>query len=215
MTDKEHIQKLLDSYLAAETTREEEQLLSNYFCTHQDIPAEWHSYSVLFRGLRHAEPNLNAYHKNRRLRWIAAAAAIVVVLVITGIGCWVLGDGGYLVHKLSTNTCHPTLITHHSTEKPAVSQLIEPLHKPIIDKPAQTKQISKAKTRKHRIRKSSKPAVTKTPVEEYDINNSIEDNSPIEVKTRSLTIHRERMRNSIQATFDNPTIFITENNVEL
>ena len=39
-TNKEYIQKLLDSYMVAGTTKEEEKLLSEYFCTHQDIPAE-------------------------------------------------------------------------------------------------------------------------------------------------------------------------------
>ena len=36
--EKGYIQKLLDSYLAAETTREEEDLLADYFCTHRDVP---------------------------------------------------------------------------------------------------------------------------------------------------------------------------------
>ena len=56
MMEKEYIQKLLDSYMAAETTREEEDLLADYFCTHRDIPAEWQNFSILFRGLRQDRP---------------------------------------------------------------------------------------------------------------------------------------------------------------
>ena len=57
MMEKEYIQKLLDSYMAAETTKEEEQLLSDYFSTHRDIPAEWRNISVMFRSIRQYRQN--------------------------------------------------------------------------------------------------------------------------------------------------------------
>ena len=47
--DKQHIQVLLDKYLAGETSNEEEELLRNYFDEHgDDIPEEWNSFRALF-----------------------------------------------------------------------------------------------------------------------------------------------------------------------
>ena len=47
--DKQHIQVLLDKYLAGETSNEEEELLRNYFDEHgDDIPEEWKSFRALF-----------------------------------------------------------------------------------------------------------------------------------------------------------------------
>lgn len=81
--EKEYIQKLLDSYLAAETTREEEDLLADYFCTHREVPAEWRSFSVLFRGLQQGKPKARALHKSYVLKW--SAAAVVAVFIGTGL----------------------------------------------------------------------------------------------------------------------------------
>ena len=47
--NKQHIQVLLDKYLAGETSNEEEELLRNYFDEHgDDIPEEWKSFRALF-----------------------------------------------------------------------------------------------------------------------------------------------------------------------
>ena len=81
-TNKEYIQKLLDSYMVAGTTKEEEKLLSEYFCTHQDIPAEWQNYSVMFRGLRQAKTRSVAFHKGTSLKWSAVAAAAASILLL-------------------------------------------------------------------------------------------------------------------------------------
>ena len=93
MMEKEHIQKLLERYMAAETTEEEEQLLSDYFCTHQDIPAEWRNYSVLFRGIRQYEPKSDASSMKTILKWSAAAAVII----------FVFGIGTMLMHQEETS----------------------------------------------------------------------------------------------------------------
>ena len=84
MTKKEYIQELLDRYMAAETTKEEENVLSDYFCSHQEIPAEWQNFSVMFRGLRQAKTRTVAFHKRTVLKWsaIAAVAAGILLLVV-------------------------------------------------------------------------------------------------------------------------------------
>ena len=79
MMEKEYIQKLLDSYMAAETTKEEEQLLSDYFSTHRDIPAEWRNYSVMFRSIRQYRQKPDASHRRTILKWSAAAAVITII----------------------------------------------------------------------------------------------------------------------------------------
>lgn len=79
--EREYIQKLLDSYMAAETTKEEEQLLSDYFSTHRDIPAEWRDFSILFRGIRQYERKPYVSYRRTIMKWSVAVAAAVVVAV--------------------------------------------------------------------------------------------------------------------------------------
>ena len=79
--EKEYIQKLLDSYMAAETTKEEERLLSDYFCSHQDIPAEWQNFSVMFRGLRQVKARTIVFHKRLFLKWSAVAAVAASIIL--------------------------------------------------------------------------------------------------------------------------------------
>lgn len=78
--EKQYIQQLLDRYMAAETTQEEEALLADYFCTHHDVPAEWHTFSILFRGIRQGKAQEAPRRKPTLLRWSAAAAVVVVAM---------------------------------------------------------------------------------------------------------------------------------------
>lgn len=78
--EKQYIQQLLDRYMAAETTQEEEALLADYFCTHHDVPAEWRTFSILFRGLRQGKAQEAPRRKPTLLRWSAAAAVVVVAM---------------------------------------------------------------------------------------------------------------------------------------
>ena len=50
MDDLLYIQRLLDRFEAVETTEEEERLLTDYFASHDDVPAAWAAYAVMFRG---------------------------------------------------------------------------------------------------------------------------------------------------------------------
>lgn len=77
--EREYIQKLLDSYMAAKTTKEEEQLLSEYFSTHRDIPAEWREFSILFRGIRQYEQKPYVSYWRSIMKWSAAAAVIAFI----------------------------------------------------------------------------------------------------------------------------------------
>ncbi|MBR1557749.1 MAG: hypothetical protein IJ647_08335 [Prevotella sp.] len=86
MMEREYIQKLLDSYMAAETTKEEEHLLSDYFSTHRDIPAEWQDFSVLFRGIRQYEQKPYGSYRRTIMKWSAAAC----LLAIVGVGITLL-----------------------------------------------------------------------------------------------------------------------------
>lgn len=78
--EKQYIQQLLDRYMAAETTQEEEALLADYFCTHHDVPAEWRTFSILFRGLRQGKAQEAPRRKPTLLRWSATAAVVVVAM---------------------------------------------------------------------------------------------------------------------------------------
>ena len=82
MKERKYIQKLLDSYMAAETTEEEEQLLSDYFNAHRDIPTEWRDVSIMFRGIRQYEQKPDASRRRTILKWSAAAA----ITIISGTG---------------------------------------------------------------------------------------------------------------------------------
>lgn len=78
--EKQYIQQLIDRYMAAETTQEEEALLADYFCTHHDVPAEWRTFSILFRGLRQGKAQEAPRRKPTLLRWSAAAAVVAVAM---------------------------------------------------------------------------------------------------------------------------------------
>lgn len=77
--EKQYIQQLLDRYMAAETTQEEEALLADYFCTHHDVPAEWRTFSILFRGLRQGKAQEAPRRKPTLLRWSAVAVVVVAM----------------------------------------------------------------------------------------------------------------------------------------
>ena len=196
MTSKENIQKLLDSYMAAETTREEEKLLSDFFIYHKDIPAEWQKYSIMFRGLRQIEPVTQVSHKMTMLKWSAVAAVVVLVI----------GTGLFFVHEEKRE--EPTQILTSIPNKPS-PHFNEPLpHEPITETLEQNKQVSLSSTRKRRIRKSVKPQICAE--EHVEVNKTT-----IRLSTRSLSRHRDLMRQNIQATFENTSVFTSQNPVEL
>lgn len=112
MIEKAYIQKLLDSYMAAETTKEEERLLSDYFCTHQDIPAEWRNFSIMFRGMRQYEQKPEASSMKTLLKWSAVAAVVL----------FVFGTGALLMQQEETSK-PSSPVAQIVIEEPAVNDL--------------------------------------------------------------------------------------------
>ena len=144
--EKGYIQKLLDSYLAAETTREEEDLLADYFCTHRDVPAEWQNFSILFRGLRQGRPKSVSLHKRYVLKWCAAAAVVAIIF----------GTGLFFLHR-GDRDVEPS----KSIAVETVRQTNKMQHEPQAEDCVQTAQTSHPNNIEQHIRKADKPLVAK------------------------------------------------------
>lgn len=87
MTDKEQIQEWIYRFMAGSATELEEQQLADYFCSATDVPEEWLPYAIMFRGLRQQTLGKGAAKTVTMRRWIAAAAA-VVLLIAGGTMIW-------------------------------------------------------------------------------------------------------------------------------
>ena len=211
MMEKEYIQKLLDRYMSAETTKEDERLLSDYFSSHRDIPAEWRDYSILFRGIKQYEPMATASHRRGVLKWSAAAAIITILF----------GTGLFLMRQDKTSINPSDSVAY--INEPYTQNVIEPKHETGVTESVQAELPVERSAQKHRVRKSKKEVIPSTPAEPLpDISQPVcslipadasipEQSSP----TRSLSSHREQMRNNIETTFEQNTIFIAQNTVEL
>ena len=83
---RHQIEALLDKFMAGKTTIEEESLLSKYFNTTHEVPAEWEDYQALFgyidRGLEgDLLPETSSPSHRKWLWWVPASAAAIVALV--------------------------------------------------------------------------------------------------------------------------------------
>lgn len=98
MKQKEHIASLLEKFLEGKSTEAEEQTLSEYFDSADDVPAEWAAYQELFRSFTtdaydFSDEEIDAMlapTPSKKgivvslLRWSAVACAIIAVLA----GAW-------------------------------------------------------------------------------------------------------------------------------
>lgn len=220
--EKEYIQKLLDRYMSAETTKEEEQLLSDYFSSHREIPAEWRGYSILFRGIKQYKPMKIASHRSVVLKWSAVAAIITVIF-----------GTGLLLMRQDKTSIKPSDSVSYVNESPT-RNIIEPKHETGVTASVQKELLTERTTQKHRVRKSKKVTIPSTQAEQLpnipqsvssliSADSSIPEQSPLArcsatldpSGTRNLSSHREHMRNNIEKTFEQNTIFIAQNTVEL
>lgn len=220
--EKEYIQKLLDRYMSAETTKEEEQLLSDYFSNHREIPAEWRGYSILFRGIKQYKPMKIASHRSVVLKWSAVAAIITVIF-----------GTGLLLMRQDKTSIKPSDSVSYVNESPT-RNIIEPKHETDVTASVQKELLTERTTQKHRVRKSKKVTIPSTQAEQLPnipqsvsslipANSSIPEQSPLArcfatldpSGTRNLSSHREHMRNNIEKTLEQNTIFIAQNSVEL
>lgn len=84
---RHQIEDLLDKFMAGKTTIEEESLLSQYFSSAHDVPAEWEDYKALFgyidRGLEgDLLPESSSPSHRKWLWWVPAAAAAAIVAFV-------------------------------------------------------------------------------------------------------------------------------------
>lgn len=118
MKQKEYIASLLEKFLEGQSTEAEEQTLSEYFNSADDVPAEWTAYQELFRSFKtdaydFSDEEIDAMLAPtpskkgvviNLLRWSAVACAIIVVLT-----------GGWLYFQDSAPS--PTI-----SQKPVITQ---------------------------------------------------------------------------------------------
>ena len=81
--DKQQIAQLLSKFMAGETSLAEEQLLAQYFRTH-DVGEEWAEYKQMFALFDSGEVDIEVKAKPKlvALRWIVAAVAASVLLLL-------------------------------------------------------------------------------------------------------------------------------------
>lgn len=123
MRQKEYIASLLEKFLEGQSTEAEEQTLSEYFDSADDVPAEWVAYQELFRSF-----TTDAYDFSNEeidamlaptpskkgivmslLRWSAVACAIIAVLA----GAWLY----YKDIALSPTISQKPVITQNEVKK--------------------------------------------------------------------------------------------------
>ena len=144
----EYIQKLLDSYMAAETTKEEEQLLSDYFGSHRDIPVEWRNFSVMFRSIKQYRQKPDAFHRRTILKWSAAAA---VITIIFGIGTFFMQRKDIVIEPSKSMVVE------------VVRQTDKAQHYPQSEDCVQMAQTSRPNNMEQRIKKADNPVMPKKP----------------------------------------------------
>ena len=148
MTDKEHIQQLLERYMASETTIEEERELKEFFSSHDDFPKAWAAYAVMFQGMSRRDSSSIVERKSSLLKWTIGVAAS---LLIASLVLWMLYDKDNVV------TQETKIAKVEQYEVPDTEDALAKLDKEAEEKP--TKVMSKP-TQKPKVAVKSAPVGT-------------------------------------------------------
>lgn len=90
-TDEETVARLLDKFMAGETSLDEERLLAGYF-SGGSVRREWLPYREMFAwfggGMPLRRPARRPFRRPLRRLWAAVAAVAAVALIVAGAALW-------------------------------------------------------------------------------------------------------------------------------
>lgn len=182
MTEKEHIQQLLERYMASETTIEEERTLKAYFSSHDDFPSAWTAYAVMFQGMNRRVSTAKTKKRSATLKWTVGVAAS---LLIASLALWMLHDTDNM-----------------TTREPEIAKVEQ--HKPFAseDAPAQTDNEAVEKPAKPMPTPKPKPAVKPAPVQterEEAVELTDEQLMAEYIAANFMTLEENRMLEAMRA----------------
>ncbi|MDO4209381.1 MAG: hypothetical protein Q4E44_06925 [bacterium] len=146
---KENIKILIDKFFDGQSTEEDEQVLSDFFCNGGDVPEEWETYKLIFMSFKtdaydFSEDELEAMlspspairmNMRRRWRWVSIACVSAILLAIAYIGttpihgqeteCIVYANGKRVSDKSEIERIMDNTIDDMKTESIAETQLEE------------------------------------------------------------------------------------------
>ena len=158
MTDKEHIQQLLERYMASETTIEEERELKEFFSSHDNFPKAWAAYAVMFQGMNRRVSTAKTKKRSATLKWTVGVAAS---LLIASLALWMLHDTDNVA------TREPEIAKLEQHEPPASEDAPAQTDKEAEEKP--TKVMPKPKpTPMPKPKVAVETALVQTEIEESD-----------------------------------------------
>lgn len=166
MTNNKDIQRLIDLFMAGQTSLDEEQQLSDYFRTH-DVPQEWKAYKEMFGYFDDGMPEGRYDGKTNRniAKWrtvwasLAAAAAVAALFVMT----WKGGNGD--IKQLQQDSQMASLSVDTATVD-SIDSTFQQMEKPVTT-------TKKRKTSKYKYRIA--PPKTYYAAVKNSASNSVED----------------------------------------
>lgn len=152
--------------MEAQTTEEDEQRLSDYFCSHDDIPSEWADYAIMFRGLKAADRLVRSETHSCR-HWLVGVAASLLFIALGCAAYFVTAEDEPHVALRAASGETPT---ENGCHQPAVSGGIAKASPPHV-----TRQEDKAEAHQPDRREAARNAVAAT--ETNIVETSVETNT--------------------------------------